>query len=100
MQNDPALERSWAESAFKYAELFEKMIVKQSDEKMASFRFTPNDDKLYELFRAAFPKLVVDVIDLKELKSQHSKIEWYNFLEKNKHLVKDYNLGTLTRVNS
>eukprot|EP00703_Trepomonas_sp_PC1_P004516 JAP92090.1 hypothetical protein TPC1_16078 [Trepomonas sp. PC1] len=98
--NDANLERQWAESAFKYAEQYEQLIFKTKDEAINKFRFTKDDDKIYERFQLAFKGLEVNILDVNDIKSQKNKLLWYNFLESNKHLCKDYNLGTLIRVDS
>ncbi|CAL6107299.1 Polysaccharide_biosynthesis family protein [Hexamita inflata] len=100
IHNDKNLENSWAESAFQYAESFEKLIFKTEEGKLKAFRFTANDDKIFDKYKKLFPKVKVDVLNVDELKSQANKSKWYEFLEANKHIVKEYNLGTLIRINS
>ena len=99
--NDPHLEEQWAENAVKYSEKLEELILAAEPAQLPSFRFTPNDDKLYNRFLREFSGLRVDVLDVNELKSQREKLRWYNFLQQNKHLSpEDYNMGTLIRIDS
>lgn len=98
VHNDAAIERDWAEAAGKYAEMFEKMIINtKTEEKMQLFKFTPKDDEIYRDFRNVFPNVKVEQIDLEQMKTT-DKRKWHDFLELRKTICKEYNTGTLLRL--
>ena len=69
--NDPILEVQWAETAFKHAETYFKLLQIVPDK--AAMRLTRHDDDLYTGFRELFPDLSVAVLDEDQVKSKESK---------------------------
>lgn len=101
--NDEHIEQRWAEDAYKYAETYERLLKAVTNgniEKLRKFRFTGQDDAMYAVFRERFPNLNVKYIDVDALKSTKSKQEWFGVLESFKDKLKDYNRGTLLRIDS
>lgn len=98
--NDQNLELQWAENAGRFAELYEQLICSADLENKKYPRLTKDDDALLELVRKEFGDLEVRNVDVDSLKSEENKKRWQVFLEAHKDFVKDYNSGTLLRVDS
>lgn len=89
----------WAEAAVKYAEMYERLLLSAHERgQLSRFRLTPMDDKIYTQFRRIFPDMRVDKLNMAQMKTKANKIAWFNLLEGWKHQLKDYNTGTLCRV--
>lgn len=101
IENERSIEERWAETAAKYAEIIEKLLVsagRKSIDHLHRMRFTPMDNEIYKIFRTAFPELDVKRVDVASLKSAEAKAKWYMILESWKDSLKDYNIGTLLRI--
>lgn len=101
IENERSIEERWAETAAKYAEIIEKLMVaagRKSIDHLHRMRFTPMDNEMYKIFRTAFPEMNVKSIDVASLKSKEEKAKWYLILESWKDSLRDYNSGTLLRV--
>jgi len=97
--NDQGMEMEWAEAAVKYAEMYERLLLSAHERgQLDRFRLTPMDDKIYSSFRRVFPDMRVDKLNVAQMKTKANKIAWFNLLEGWKHQLKDYNTGTLCRV--
>ncbi|KAI9032295.1 putative polysaccharide biosynthesis protein [Hyaloraphidium curvatum] len=97
VENNPDIERQWAEKAFRHAETYMKLL---SSLPAAKLKLTPLDDDIYTNFRTTFPDLNVAVLDEEDLKSPAAKELWRPFIESYKDRVQDYNFGTLLRLNA
>ena len=98
--NDQNLELQWAENAGKFADMYEQLIVSADLENNKYPRLTKDDDALLELVKKEIGDLEVRKVDVDDLKSEENKKRWQVFLEAHKEFVKDYNSGTLLRVDS
>ena len=98
--NDQNLELQWAENAGKFADMYEQLIVSADLENNKYPRLTKDDDALLELVKKEIGDLEVRKVDVDDLKSEENKKRWQVFLEAHKDFVKDYNSGTLLRVDS
>lgn len=58
------------------------------------------DAELYAHFRNEFPDLQVGKIDEEKLKAKDQQAKWREFCEKYRDTIKDYNFGTLLRLDS
>ena len=58
------------------------------------------DAELYSHFRKEFPDLQVGMIDEETLKAKDQQAKWREFCEKYRDTIKDYNFGTLLRLDS
>lgn len=94
-QNNEDVEHHWALKAMMHAETYFNMLTS-----LPKVKLTPNDDLLYSEFRASFPDLKIQDIVEDDLKSEEQKGKWRAFIDKNQHLVEDYNFGTLLRNNT
>ena len=98
--NDQNLELQWAENAGRFAEMYEKLVCSADLEHGKYPRLTRDDDALLELVQKEIGDLEVRKVDVNSLKSEENKKRWQVFLEAHKDFVKDYNSGTLLRVDS
>eukprot|EP00011_Vannellida_sp_DIVA3-517-6-12_P012248 CAMPEP_0114618630 /NCGR_PEP_ID=MMETSP0168-20121206/7798_1 /TAXON_ID=95228 ORGANISM="Vannella sp., Strain DIVA3 517/6/12" /NCGR_SAMPLE_ID=MMETSP0168 /ASSEMBLY_ACC=CAM_ASM_000044 /LENGTH=150 /DNA_ID=CAMNT_0001829775 /DNA_START=18 /DNA_END=470 /DNA_ORIENTATION=- len=96
--NDPVLEVQWAETAFKHAETYFKLLQIVPD--VATMRLTRYDDAIYTAFRELFPDLNVALLDEDVIKSKESKEAWRPFLMQWEGKVEDFNFGTLLRLDA
>jgi len=98
MVNDEKVEVSWAVTAVEFAEDYSKLLsLLENPEEL---NFGPLDNELYFLFRKAFPKLNVEVLDEDFIKSKAQKELWRPFLLQWENQIDDFNMATLIRVNS
>ncbi|KAK4534574.1 hypothetical protein CDCA_CDCA02G0599 [Cyanidium caldarium] len=90
--NAPGLEEEWAVQAMQFAE--------QHWQTRHHTPLTPFDDQLYGAFRARFPHLAVDPLDVTELKRPEARVAWRQLLEGvvKELLPDDWNFGTLLRI--
>jgi hypothetical protein len=97
--NSQEMEQDWAIKAFRHAEVYFKLITAVDDH--ATLRLTKIDDGIYAHFRREFPDLNVASLTEDQLKSESAKLVWRRFCnEYNENIVKDFNFGTLLRLNS
>ncbi|KAJ4459562.1 putative protein PBDC1 [Paratrimastix pyriformis] len=96
--NDARLEAAWAERAAKFAQTYLKLVMSIPDRR--GLRLTPHDDEIYQQFRAIFPTMNVQALSDADMKSPAAKDQWRPFLLTWEHKVKDFNMGTLLRVDS
>ena len=96
--NSQEMEQDWAIKAFRHAEVYEKLI--SAVDNHATLRLTKIDDGIYAHFRREFPSLAVNSLTEDQLKSDSAKLVWRRFCsEYNDQIVKDFNFGTLLRLN-
>ena len=98
--NDPAIERQWAEKAYKHAETYEKMLSIYKDKR--KLKLTPIDDEIYTHFRRVFPDLNIRAMDHTDAVVQRLRPKWMEFIRtyKDNTNINDYTFGTLLRKNS
>ncbi|KAJ2830889.1 hypothetical protein GGI24_001795 [Coemansia furcata] len=89
------MEMQWAVKAMHHAETYMKLI-KAIDGK--DLKLTPIDDELHSDFKKNFPDLNVAKLDEKDFKSDVAKAKWREFMNKYELKVKDYNFGSLLRI--
>jgi len=99
--NDMAVEAHWAETAGLHAETYWSLLTSRKPG-AAPLKLTKHDDELYFAFRGFFPEseFPVDVLDLGLLKSEEAKGRWREYIDKNASLVRDFNFGTLVRIDA
>ncbi|KAH7825469.1 putative protein PBDC1 [Monocercomonoides exilis] len=95
--NDVRIEQEWAVQAVKYSEVYMKLLKAIEPEKL---KLSPIDDEIYRRFREVFPSLNVEHLDEDEMKSKAGKEKWRPLLMEFKGRVKDWDLGTLLRIDS
>jgi len=93
-----SLEAKWAEIAIHQAETYYHLLQAIPDK--SRLKLTPIDDEIHSGFRALFPDLNVDVLDVELIKSQEAITKWRPFLMGFKDRVEDFNFGTLQRIES
>lgn len=101
--NDEGIEKRWAEMAVRYTSTIEKLLVaagRRSLDHLHRFRFTPIDNDIYKKFRMIFPDMDVCRLDIAKLKSPEEKQKWYFILESWKTVLKEYDMGTLIRIDA
>ncbi|KAI9479023.1 hypothetical protein LPJ78_005491 [Coemansia sp. RSA 989] len=89
------MEMQWAVKAMHHAETYMKLLKAVGP---GNFRLCPIEDELYEDFRKNFPDLKIDVLNEEDFKSEMSKAKWREFMNKYEHSIKDYNFGSLLRI--
>lgn len=94
--NKEDVELQWAMKAYQHAETYFNLIC-SVDPKF--LKLTQLDDEIYTVFRQDFPDLQVDVLNEAEMKTD-LKEKWRLFCSKFENKVKDFNFGTLIRLNS
>jgi len=101
--NSEDIELQWAIKAFHHAETYFNLIT-AVDPKL--LKLSPHDDIIYAKFKADFPDLKVEVITDDLIKSDEAKPKWREFCEafdpnaNDVVIVKDYNTGTLLRLDA
>ncbi|GIQ87474.1 uncharacterised protein family UPF0368, metazoa/fungi [Kipferlia bialata] len=93
--NDQQIEERWAMLAGKYAETYAKLLENVDVTKL---EITGSDEWLYTEFRALFPDLRVDILDMHSLKTEENKAKWRPFLDGLKGKVAQHDTGALVRV--
>jgi len=99
--NDAAIEVHWAMKAARHAETYFNLLKAFPDKNR--LKLTKLDDEIYLEFRRHFPKKKVGdlkKLDLNLLKDEESKKKWRKFIVSYKEFVKDYNFGTLIRIDA
>jgi len=94
--NDARVEEAWAAQALLYAEVYERILASTPIPRV--LLLTRMDDAIYQDFRQTFPLLKVDSIDYDATKTGPEKERWRGFSMKYEGLIKDFNTGTLVRV--
>eukprot|EP00744_Colponema_vietnamica_P034413 GILI01058075.1.p1 GENE.GILI01058075.1~~GILI01058075.1.p1 ORF type:complete len:204 (-),score=20.52 GILI01058075.1:33-584(-) len=96
--NSQDMERHWAETAFRHAEVYFRLI---STADQSRLRLTKIDNEIYRHFRNSFPEMKLDLIEEDRLKSESSKRKWREFCNAyNGERVKDFNFLTLLRLDA
>ncbi|XP_052226298.1 protein PBDC1-like [Dreissena polymorpha] len=95
--NRPDVEFQWAVKAYHHAETYDNLL-RSVDAKL--LKLTQLDTEIYTHFRAEFPDMNVDMLDLDSMKTAESKAKWREFCGQYEKRVEDFNMGTLIRVNS
>uniref|UniRef100_A0A8C0MKV2 Polysaccharide biosynthesis domain-containing protein n=1 Tax=Canis lupus familiaris TaxID=9615 RepID=A0A8C0MKV2_CANLF len=93
--NDPDIKMAWAMKAMQHAEVYYKLISSVDPQFL---KLTKVDDQIYSEFRKTFEKLRINVLDPEELKLESTKEKWRPFCLKFDGVVKDFNCGTLLRL--
>ncbi|CAD5207170.1 unnamed protein product [Bursaphelenchus okinawaensis] len=93
--NDPIVEIQWAEKAFKKAEVHTNLLL-SSDTK--HLKLCKEQDIIHEAFRKDFPELKVTNLTIEDLKGDNVT-KWREFCMQFQE-VKDYNFGSLLRLNA
>jgi hypothetical protein len=108
--NDAAVELQWAMKAGKHAETYFNLLETIEDKK--KIKLTKSDDAIYTEFRKLFPipdnedsrkddeVLYVGNIRIETLKTEKAKEKWRKFMDTFKGDMRDFDLGTLLRMNS
>jgi hypothetical protein len=108
--NDGAVEIQWAMKAGKHAETYFSMLQAVADK--SKMKLTKYDDQIYREFRAAFPRpaaegepevknaFAVDKLDMDQMKTEKNKKKWRKLIENYKPLMKEFDLGTIIRMDS
>eukprot|EP00033_Pygsuia_biforma_P002829 GCRY01003123.1.p1 GENE.GCRY01003123.1~~GCRY01003123.1.p1 ORF type:complete len:150 (-),score=33.31 GCRY01003123.1:79-528(-) len=95
--NDAEVEERWAFTAFTYAETHEKMLENTPNAK--ELKLTPIDEDMYSAFRKNFPNMDIGIVNEDEMKNEEGKKLWRPLIMSFEKKVKDYNMGTLMRLN-
>ncbi len=77
--NSQEMELDWAMKAFKYAEVYFKLMSSQADQ--STLRLTKMDADIYAHFRREFPDLPVAIVTDDLLKTPAAKLKWRTFCE-------------------
>ncbi|ORX72261.1 DUF757-domain-containing protein [Linderina pennispora] len=89
------MEMQWAVKAMHHAETYMKLLQAVGGKNL---KLTPIDDELYEDLKAHFPDLKLDVLDEAQFKTEKAKAAWRDFINKYEKRVKDFNFGSLVRI--
>eukprot|EP00118_Oscarella_pearsei_P026595 m.310141 g.310141 ORF g.310141 m.310141 type:complete len:159 (+) comp49811_c0_seq1:66-542(+) len=95
--NDANVELAWAMSCYRQAETYFKLI---SATDPSNLRLTSQDDAIHKEYVKRFEQLKIDVIKEEQLKSNDSKAVWREFCNLFEKEVKDFNFGTLLRLDA
>ncbi|KAJ3036563.1 polysaccharide biosynthesis domain containing protein 1 [Rhizophlyctis rosea] len=100
--NHPDIEKQWAVKALHHAETYIKLLKAVDPSKL---KLTRVDEDLYKAFRASWPDLNIESLDLEEFKEEKSKAKWRDFSKECvftqwETQVNDHNFGTLLRIRS
>eukprot|EP00834_Sanchytrium_tribonematis_P006102 NODE_420_length_7765_cov_0.831855.p6 type:complete len:147 gc:universal NODE_420_length_7765_cov_0.831855:6788-7228(+) len=87
------IEKQWAVKSLHHAETYQKLI---QTTKASNLKLTKNDKEIYDAFKKQFG-MKVDILDAELFKSEAYKSKWRDFIKQFEH-VKDYNFGTLVRI--
>lgn len=97
-ENHPDIEKQWAVKAMTHAEAYFKLISSYQGSKLKLTKF---DDEIYEDFRKEWPSMDVSKLnELEDFKTEKSKAQWRDWIKKYEEKVKDFNFGTILRVDS
>ncbi|KAH8112311.1 DUF757-domain-containing protein [Phellopilus nigrolimitatus] len=100
-QNAVEIEKQFAVKAVEHAQVYWNLLEKV---KPTELRLTKIDDEIFEDLSAKFPELVeppydgLIKLDEEVMKSSEGKKRWREFIEAYKDKVKDYNFGSLIRM--
>jgi hypothetical protein len=92
-ENKQEIEYHWAIKAFQHSMVYSKLVT---GIKSSKIKLTAIDEELYHAFRRVFPSLNIQLINEDEFTSQKSV--WRDLIDEFKDRVKDYNYGTLLRL--
>ena len=87
------IEKQWAVKSLHHAETYENLIKQVRG---STLKLTKYDQEIYDSFKQHFD-MKVDVLDPELFKSEGYKEKWRLFIKEFEH-VKDYNFGTLARI--
>lgn len=97
-ENHPDIEKQWAVKAMTHAEAYFKLITSY---KGSNLKLTKIDDEMYADFRKEWPDLDVSKLhEMKDFKTEKSKAKWRDWIKKYEDKVKDFNFGTILRVDA
>ncbi|ORX62554.1 DUF757-domain-containing protein [Hesseltinella vesiculosa] len=91
------IEKQWAVKAMHHAETYFKLISALDGRKL---RLTSIDDEILKDFEETFPEIDVLHLDEQQFKSKDAKEKWRNFINKYEKRVKEFNFGTLIRIDA
>ncbi|KAA6401487.1 MAG: hypothetical protein EZS28_002990 [Streblomastix strix] len=97
IRNNADIEKQWAIQAFKYADVYQRLLESMDPAKL---RLSKIDDEIYSKFRSSFPDLDVNIIDENKMKSEEEKNKWRPLLLEFKEKTKDWDFGTLLRIDA
>ncbi|KAI8321458.1 DUF757-domain-containing protein [Martensiomyces pterosporus] len=89
------MEMQWAVKAMHHAETYMKLLKAVGGK---SFKLTPIDDELYNDYKANFPEISAAKLNEDDFKTEKAKAKWRNFINKYEKKVKDFNFGSLLRI--
>ncbi|CAO3596213.1 unnamed protein product [Absidia cylindrospora] len=92
------IEKQWAVKAMHHAETYFKLISAMDGSKL---RLTTIDDEIYKDFEETFPE--IDVLHLDEqahFKTPQAKEKWRVWINKYEKRVKEFNFGSLVRIDA
>ncbi|XP_071480974.1 protein PBDC1-like [Diadema antillarum] len=93
--NNEEVEMAWAMQAYHHAETYFNLVSSVDSRQL---RLTKHDDELYKHFRHDFPDMNIEVLQVDELKSDTAKRKWRPFCNHFDGTIKDFNFGTLLRL--
>jgi len=108
--NDLAVEIQWARKAGEHAEAYFSLL--QACQDKTKLKLTKYDAQIYAEFRSVFPRpaeegeppapgaLAVDKLDINQMKTAENKKKWRTLIEGYKGLMKEFDLGTILRMDS
>ncbi|KIJ40404.1 hypothetical protein M422DRAFT_32259 [Sphaerobolus stellatus SS14] len=102
-QNLVEIEKQFAVVAVEQAQTYWNLLASVEPKDL---RLTKLDDEIFEHLKAAFPELVQEPYDqLKKIdenfmKNESGKKRWHEFILQYEKTVKDYNFGSLIRVDA
>ncbi|CAO3648674.1 putative polysaccharide biosynthesis protein [Cunninghamella echinulata] len=91
------IEKQWAVKAMHHAETYFKLISNIDANKL---RLTSIDDEIYKDFEETFPEINVQHLDESQFKSVEGKEKWRLWINKYEKRVKEFNFGTLIRIDA
>ncbi|KAJ1952056.1 hypothetical protein GGI12_006342 [Dipsacomyces acuminosporus] len=89
------MEMQWAVKAMHHAETYMKLLKSVGGK---NFKLTAIDDELYSDYKANFPEIDISKLDENLFKTEKAKAKWRNFINKYENRVKDFNFGSLLRI--
>ncbi|KAI8344225.1 hypothetical protein BC941DRAFT_6529 [Chlamydoabsidia padenii] len=92
------IEKQWAVKAMHHAETYFKLISAMDCSKL---RLTSIDDEINQDFEENFPEIdVLHLDEQKHFKSPEAKEKWRLWINKYEKRVKEFNFGSLVRIDA
>ncbi|KAI8987336.1 putative polysaccharide biosynthesis protein [Mycotypha africana] len=89
------IEKQWAVKAMHHAETYFNLISKIDARQL---RLTNIDDEILDDFEQTFPEINVEHLNEDDFKSKDAKEKWRKWINKYEKRVKEFNFGTLIRI--